>query len=201
MPRLIAVSAGLAAPLFALNGAERFSTLSAIRKHPISTMDAPMPCRIGAQGVEGDESVERRIHGPPFQAVYVYPVEHYEFWRGLCRQFGRPEALAAGSLGENLTVEGISESDVWIGDLLAVGNVRLRVTRSREPCFKLNAHLGLSMAAKMMIQSGFTGFYCAVDMPGIVMAGDAMAVIPGERSLSVLEQHRLTHDTPQRPLF
>ena len=166
--RLIAVSTGQARPLFAEDGGERFSASSAISKRPVSTLADPRPCEVTPQGLSGDESVEHKIHGPPLQAVYVYPAEHYEFWRSLARQHGRPEPAPGGALGENLTIEGLSEVSVWIGDTLAIGTAAFRVTRPREPCFKLNAHLRLSMASKMMVQSGFTGFYCAVLRTGTV---------------------------------
>ena len=89
---------------------------------------------------------------------------------------------------------------VWIGDVVAIGELRLRVTRPRAPCFKLNAHLRLAMAVKMMVQSGFTGYYCSVATPGDIAAGDAVQLIAGDRSLTVLERHQLDTRTPQRAL-
>jgi len=175
--------------------------MSAIRKHPVATLDDPKRWPVGPAGLQGDESVERRIHGPPQQAVYVYPVEHYAFWNSLVRQTGRAGPLPAGALGENLSIEGLTESQVWIGDILRIGSARLRVTRPRQPCFKLDAHLGLRMAGKMMVQSGFTGFYCTVREAGDMAPGDAIEPCPGERSLTVLESHRLANKSPQKPLF
>jgi MOSC domain-containing protein YiiM len=201
MARLIAASVGRAAPLLAGDGGERFATTSAINKRPVSTLADPRACLVDERGLEGDESVERRIHGPPLQAVYVYPLEHYRFWQSLARQHGRPPLPEAGALGENLTVEGLSESQVWIGDRLIIGTVTLRITRPRDPCFKLNARLGLSMAGKMMVQSGYTGFYCAVVHAGALTAGDAVEVIAGDRLLTVLDQHRLDHRSPRQLPF
>jgi MOSC domain-containing protein YiiM len=201
MARLIAASVGQAAPLLATDGSERFATPSAIHKRPVSTLADPRACAVSDRGLAGDESVERHIHGPPLQAVYVYPAEHYRFWQSLARQHGRPPLPEAGALGENLTVEGLSESQIWIGDVLRIGSVRLRVTRPRDPCFKLNARLGLSMAGKMMVQSGYTGFYCAVVEAGALAAGDDIAVIAGDRTLTVLDQHRLDHRSPRQLPF
>ncbi|MBM3407230.1 MAG: MOSC domain-containing protein [Betaproteobacteria bacterium] len=201
MARLIAASVGRAAPLFAQDGSERFATQSAINKRPVSTLTQPDPCAVTERGLDGDESVERRIHGPPLQAVYVYPLEHYRFWQSLAHQHGRAPLPEAGALGENLTIEGLSESQVWVGDLLAIGSVRLRVTRPRDPCFKLNARLGLSMAAKMMVQSGYTGFYCAVVQTGTLAAGDPVALTAGDRAITVLDRHRLDHRSPRQLPF
>lgn len=200
MGRLLAVSAGRSAPLFAEDAGERFSTHSAIVKRPVSTLDRPIRCAVSADGVAGDESVERRLHGPPLQAVYIYPAEHYAFWRSLAQQNRARELAHAGALGENLTVEGLTESEVWIGDVLTIGTTRLRVTRPRAPCFKLNAHLGLKMAVKMMTQSGYTGYYCTVVQAGELAAGDTVSLTPGDRALSVLERHKLDTQTPQRNL-
>lgn len=199
--RLIAASVGRAAPLLARDGAERFATTSAINKQPVSTLTDPRAWAVDERGLAGDESVERHIHGPPLQAVYVYPAEHYRFWQSLAHQHGRPPLPEAGALGENLTVEGLSEPQVWIGDLLRVGTVTLRITRPRDPCFKLNARLGLTMAGKMMVQSGYTGFYCAVVQAGSLAAGDAVEVIAGDRAITVLDRHRLDHQSPRQLPF
>jgi len=199
--KLIAASVGRAAPLLAHVGGERFATTSAIHKRPVSTLADPRACKVDERGLEGDESVERRIHGPPLQAVYVYPVEHYRFWQSLARQQGRPPLPEAGALGENLTVEGLSESQVWIGDRLRIGTVTLRITRPRDPCFKLTARLGLSMAGKMMVQSGYTGFYCAVEQPGLLAAGDPVDLLAADRAITVLDRHRLDHQSPRQMPF
>lgn len=201
MARLIAASVGRAAPLVAQDGGQPFATTSAIAKRPISTLADRQRIAVGLEGLAGDESVERRIHGPPLQAVYVYPAGHYVFWQSLARQNGRQALPEAGALGENLTVEGLVESEVWIGDVLAIGSTRLRVTRPRDPCFKLNARLGLPMAARMMVQSGYTGFYCAVASAGEIAAGDAIELIAGDRALTVLERHRLDHRSPRQLPF
>ena len=96
---------------------------------------------------------------------------------------------------------GLTEAQVWIGDLLVIGSVRLRITRPRDPCFKLNARLGLSMAAKMMVQSGYTGFYCAVVQPGTLTAGEPVELLAGDRTISVLDRHRLDHRSPRQLPF
>lgn len=201
MAQLIAASVGRAAPLLAQDGGTRFATESAINKRPVSTLAHPTPWAVSERGLDGDESVERHLHGPPLQAVYVYPADHYLFWQSLARQNGRPPLPEAGALGENLTVSGLTESQVWIGDLLAIGTVRLRVTRPRDPCFKLNARLGLSMAGKMMVQSGYTGFYCSVVEGGVLRAGDPVELLAGDRTISVLDRHRLDHRSPRQLPF
>ena len=97
------------------------------------------------------------------------------------------ENLPPCYLGENLSLQGVLEDDLFIGDSLDFGDVVLRVTQPREPCSKLNAVLGYALAAKDMVQSGRCGFYLAVDKPGMLQAGTSFEVIPGPRSISVAQ--------------
>jgi len=97
-------------------------------------------------------------------------------------------ALPHGSMGENLTLNGLLEADVWVGDVLRFPNCALRVTDPREPCFKFNAAMGFNTAVKAMAQSGFCGFYLAVDEPGTLAAGDAFALVPGPRGVGIPER-------------
>ena len=108
---------------------------------------------------------------------------------------GRDELLPYGSLGENLSIEGMLETEIWIGDTVIIESaskpqVVLRVSAPRGPCYKLNARLGFKHAAKMMVQSGYTGFYLEVLQPGAVCAGDAITVCAGSRLMRLDEQHR-----------
>lgn len=195
--QVLSVCVGRAAPLLTRNGAVH----SAIAKHPISTLQNPARCRVDTQGLAGDESVEPGIHGAPNQAVYLYPSEHYAFWQQLRAQFHRPPLPDAGALGENLLVRGLLEREVWIGDHLTIGSVVLRVTRPREPCFKLDIHLQLRMAAKMMVQSGFSGFYATVVTSGELQAGDSIELTPGERQITIAERLSISAAGAQRGLF
>ena len=135
------------------------------------------------------------------EAVYAYPSMHYAFWETVRAQAKVPGVLAPGALGENLLVEGLRETELWIGDVLQIGQARLRVTAPRTPCWKLDAAMGFGWASKMMVQSGFTGFYLAVVCQGTVAAGDEIIVSPGERMLSVAQRHAMHHRTRQQSLF
>jgi MOSC domain-containing protein YiiM len=106
---------------------------------------------------------------------------------GLCVLDGPPKvgvadidtALPHGSMGENLTLNGLLESDVWVGDVLRFPDCVLRVEQPREPCFKFNAAMGFNTAVKSMAQSGYCGFYLSVDTPGTVQAGASFELLPG----------------------
>lgn len=192
MRRLLAISAGRVEPLFTSGG----TVQSAIRKTPVSTLAKPDAIAVGAMGVEGDDQVDRSVHGGVNQAVYLYPYEHYPVWQTIRHQALKiDEPLPFGFMGENLTTEGLLESNLWVGDSLQVGptesGVLLVVTKPRAPCFKFNARMGFKHASKMMVQSAYTGTYCAVMRSGTIRAGDSIVLTPGERVIRIDEKHRM----------
>jgi MOSC domain-containing protein YiiM len=202
MRRLLAVSIGRGEALFTNAG----SVQSGIRKTPVSTLANPHAIALGAMGVEGDEQVDRSVHGGLNQAVYLYPSEHYPVWQTIRQQALQiDEPLPFGFMGENLTTEGLLETDLWVGDSLQVGpiesGVLLVVTKPRAPCFKFNARMGFKHAAKMMVQSAYTGTYCAVMRNGTVSAGDSIVVTPGERVIRIDEKHRIDTGRGQSDIF
>ena len=139
-------------------------------------------------GLMGDEQADLSIHGGLEKAVYAYPSEHYAFWQDARRQAGLggiDDSLPHGSLGENLTLEGLLETGVWAGDVLKFPGCELRVTLPREPCYKFNAAMGFGRASRLMAQTGFCGFYLAVQTPGTLRAGDSFEVIAGRRGVGI----------------
>jgi MOSC domain-containing protein YiiM len=157
--------------------------MTAIRKLPVNGSVTLDPL-----GLRGDEQANPDVHGGLSKAVYAYPSEHYEFWRKARADKGLgqiDDTLPFGSMGENLTLTGLLESDVWVGDVLEFPNCTLRVTDPREPCFKFNATMGFNTAAKVMAQSGFCGFYLAVDKAGTIAAGETFTLKAGSRQMSI----------------
>ena len=196
MNRILTISAGRTAPLlFEARGA-RESVASGIVKRPVSTLDDPLAVAVSPMGIDGDEQADLTVHGGLGQAVYVYPAEHYPFWHTVRSQAKVAGDLPHGSMGENLTVEGLLETGVWLGDQIEAGEVVLRVERHRKPCYKFDAHMGFSWATRMMVQSGYCGFYCSVVRPGKLAAGTALALRAGDRNVNIAEMHRLAHRGP-----
>ena len=159
--------------------------LSAIGKHPVAGQ-----VTVGRMGLAGDEQADPSVHGGLSKAVYAYPHEHMAFWQAQRREHGVSlfdEALPPGFMGENLSLHGLLETEVWVGDELHFPNCVLRVTEPRQPCFKFNAVMGFNQAGKAMAQSGFCGFYLAVDQPGTLVAGDSFKLVPGQRALSIAQ--------------
>jgi MOSC domain-containing protein YiiM len=93
-------------------------------------------------------------------------------------------------MGENLTVEGLSEDRLWIGDRLLLPGCVLAVSEPRFPCFKFAAAMGFEQAGKLMWQSGYCGSYLGVIEPGVVCAGDAIELQPGPREVNLRELFR-----------
>jgi len=146
------------------------------------------PVAVQPLGLAGDEQADLSVHGGLEKAVYAYPAEHYGFWRQARLHAGVAsidDALPHGSMGENLTLSGLLETGVWVGDVLRFPHCVLRVVQPREPCYKFNAAMGFNTAVKTMAQSGFCGFYLSVDEPGTVQAGDAFELLPGPRHVSI----------------
>ena len=123
--------------------------------------------RVRALNIDGDRQADLTVHGGPSKAIYVYPSEHYHFWR---RELG-DEELTPGAFGENLTTEGLLEKELNIGDRLCVGSVELAVTEPRLPCYKLGVRFNRDDMVKRFLRSRRTGFYCAVMREGELERG------------------------------
>jgi len=188
--KLLSISIGKVSGLFAQNGSEPSRVVSAIHKQSISNLDNPISVEITKLGVQGDEQADLTVHGGIEKAIYVYPSEHYPFWNELLtRETKRPVNLTPGSLGENFTIEGLLETNVYVGDILIIGDLEFSVVKLREPCFKFNAKMGYKGAAKAMLQSGFSGWYLRVNRVGALAAGAGIELIPGSRQTSIADQN------------
>ena len=138
--------------------------------------------------LEGDRQANLRVHGGADKAVYAYPAEHYDFWR---KEF--PDMpLPFGWFGENLTIAGLLEPAVHIGDRLGIGSAEVQVTSPRVPCNTLQAKFERDDMIERFLASLRTGFYLAVLQEGELGAGDAIEVIERDRNrISVTEIARL----------
>ncbi len=126
------------------------------------------------KNIEGDGQGDLRVHGGTYKAIYGYPFEHYAYWQ----QELRRNDLTYGQFGENLTVEGLLEDAVYIGDVFQIGEtVRLQITQPRVPCFKLAYKMGLPDFPKEFLESRRVGFYFRVLEEGEITAGDTIARI------------------------
>jgi len=188
--KLLSISIGKVGQLFTQNTNEPSKVVSAIHKQSISNLDNPVSVEITRLGVQGDEQADLAVHGGIDMAIYAYPSEHYTFWNELLtRETKRPINLAPGSLGENFTIEGLLETNVYVGDILLIGDLEFTVVKLREPCFKFNAKMSYKGAVKAMLQSGFSGWYLRVNRVGMLAAGARIELIPGGRQTSIAYQN------------
>jgi MOSC domain-containing protein YiiM len=151
-----------------------------------SIFKAPVSGRIRVDrlNLAGDRQSDLTVHGGVDKAVYVYPSEHYAYWREQLP--GSP--LPCGAFGENFTSDGLVEEAVCIGDRLRVGTAEFTVTQPRMPCFKLSIRFGRADMVKRFLRSGRPGFYLSVSKEGEVSVGDTVAFIArDERAVSVAD--------------
>ncbi len=195
--KLVSIHRATVAPLFVGSEGQRQVVMSAIRKQAVEGA-----VEVGPLGLAGDEQADLSVHGGLDKAVYLYPQEHYAFWHAQLERVRRqPVALAPGTLGENLATEGLVEQALWVGDRLRIGSVLLEVTEPRQPCYKFGAVMGYAAAVKHMLQSGLTGVYLKVVEPGALQAGDAIALLPGRREVSIASINDRRLKGRQRELF
>jgi MOSC domain-containing protein YiiM len=161
------------------------SVPTAIGKRPVAG-----PVAVRPLGLDGDEQADHTVHGGLSKAIYAYPALHYPFWqtvRAQAQVAAADETPPYGLLGENLTVAGLDESALWIGDRLRLPGCELAVSEPRQPCFKFNAAMGFAQASQLMNQSGYCGAYLAVLHPGVLQAGDEIEIVPGPREVNLRE--------------
>ncbi|MEH2084689.1 MAG: MOSC domain-containing protein [Nostoc sp.] len=139
-----------------------------IFKEPVS--DRVM---VRSLNLDGDRQADLTVHGGVDKAVYVYPFEHYDYWRSEL-----PDTeLTLGIFGENFTVTGLREEELNIGDRFKIGSVELMVTQPRLPCYKLGIRFGRSDMVKRFVASRRSRFYFRVLQEGEVGVGDTLELI------------------------
>jgi MOSC domain-containing protein YiiM len=124
------------------------------------------PILLGELGLAGDAVANTKHHGGAEQAVLLYSADHYADWQ---TELGLE--LPFGGFAENLTVRGLDETKVCIGDIYQVGPVKLQVTKSRIPCWKIARRWGIPDLTKRVSQTSRTGWYCRVLQAGEIETG------------------------------
>jgi len=164
MMKLISLNVGR--PRLVLRNGEPVST--GIFKDPIEER-----VMMRTLNLDGDRQADLTVHGGPSKAVYVYPAEHYEFWKNEFPEMDLPW----GMFGENFTTTGLLETEVNIGDKFRINGAEVMVTEPRMPCYKLGIRFGRTDIIKKFLQSERTGFYLSVLREGEVGPGDELALV------------------------
>ncbi len=161
------------------------------------------PVAVMRLGLDGDEQADLSVHGGPEKAVYAYGAAHYPHWAG---EF--PDLAAhftGGAMGENLTVSGLQESDICVGDIHQAGSALLQVCQPRQPCFKFALRHNNKCLPKAMVRNGFSGWYYRVLRVGQLEAGDKLTLqdrpnpdFPFTRLVEIIYHGRATVDEIRR---
>jgi MOSC domain-containing protein YiiM len=147
------------------------------------------PVRLGVLGLEGDEQAYHD-HGGSDQALLVYSHDHYAFWK---ERLGL-NLPGAGAMAENLTVDGLTEETVHIGDVFTIGDARVQITSPRGPCFKLAARYESRELPRVMQETSWTGYLMRVLEPGTIESGQPMTLVERpEDSMTVAEAARVVN--------
>ena len=160
------VSLNVGRPRLVMRNDEPVST--AIFKEPVTGRVV-----LRTLNLDGDRQADLTVHGGPEKAVYIYPSEHYAFWKQELPDMDLPW----GMFGENFTAEGILETETHIGDRFRIGAAELMVTQPRMPCYKLGIRFGRTDIIRRFLASERTGFYFSVLQEGEVAAGDEIQLI------------------------
>ncbi len=142
------------------------------------------PIFLGNEDVEGDHVIDRRYHGGIEKACYLYSADHYSFWK---EKYPSSD-WSFGMFGENLTVAGLRESEIRIGDRFLLGKALVEVAQPRQPCFKLGIRFGNQQVVEDFWLSDYPGIYVRIIESGIVMKGDPMLLVSqNQEGLTVAE--------------
>ena len=159
------------------------------------------PVAVHVEGLAGDIQVDRVNHGGPDKAIYVYSQDNYPYWE----HYMQTPAFSPGQFGENLTVSGMGDDVIHIGDIIQFGEVLTEVTQPRVPCFKLGIKMGDKSFVGTFLTSGRVGFYVRILKTGHIRPGDTierkntgpsaltirdamLALVKGQRQQDVIRQ-------------
>lgn len=147
------------------------------------------PIFLETDDVVNDYVIDRKYHGGADKACYLYSADHYSYWQNLYPALD----LKWGMFGENITVQGLHEANVNIGDVFEIGDAVVQATQPRQPCFKLEFRFNNNLIVKQFVDSGFSGVYVRVLKTGNVKTGDSMKLIERQNSISIQKVYELLY--------
>ncbi len=170
MPEIVSIQVGLPAERHYGNDADSEGKVwrSGIFKEPVEGA-----VYLGKEDFVGDAQADLRNHGGPDKAVLMYAESHYAYWKRVLPEIN----WVYGGFGENLTVTQMTEDKVALGDVYAIGDVRVEVSQPRHPCWKLARRWNQKDLAARVQQNGFSGWYVRVLKEGMVEAGQKLELL------------------------
>ncbi|MEO1527425.1 MAG: MOSC domain-containing protein [Planctomycetota bacterium] len=136
---------------------------SAFRKTPVTES-----VNVTRLGIEGDQVADTENHGGPDKAILCYAASHYALWEQEHPQLD----FGPGGFGENLTIDGIDEADVCVGDRWQTTHCEFEVSQPRQPCWKISRRWQTKSLTKEVSQSGRTGWYLRIIHGGALACGE-----------------------------
>ncbi|KAA2216419.1 MULTISPECIES: MOSC domain-containing protein [Maribacter] len=138
--------------------------------------------------VQKDTIINRVNHGGENKACYLFSADQYPFWK---EKYPNHE-WNWGMFGENLTITGLDESQIRIGNVYKMGSALVQVSQPREPCYKLGIRFGTQQILKEFIDQNHPGTYVKILEEGEVSMGDELKLIQqSENTLTVQEFYEL----------
>lgn len=147
------------------------------------------PVQVSKTGLAGDGIFNTKYHGGEDKAICVYPSAHLSHWQ---KTLGI--SLPAAPFGENLSLSGLTEQEVHIGDIFSIGTTLVQVSQPRQPCKTLALRYNKPDFVKMVVASGFTGWYLRVLQEGEIKQHDQCTLItPDPDQISVAFANQIMH--------
>ncbi|MDF2924125.1 MAG: hypothetical protein K0R57_3039 [Paenibacillaceae bacterium] len=147
------------------------------------------PVFLGKRGFDGDGQADLVNHGGEDKAVCVYCIGHYPYWEKVLGQ-----AIGPAAFGENVTVTGMTEEEVCIGDILRLGQAVVQISQPRQPCYKLGYKYGRTDMPVLVQNTGYTGYYYRVVEEGLVAKGDGVSLLDqSPHGMSVAAANRIMY--------
>jgi ferredoxin-NADP reductase/MOSC domain-containing protein YiiM len=154
-------------------------------KHPVDG-----PALVRRLNIDGDGQGDANGHGGEQRAVLVYQIQSYRHWQ---EYFGRDD-FTHGQFGENLTVDGLPDDEVCIGDRYRIGEAEFEVTQPRVTCYRVGLRLGEPELPALLVSHHRPGFYLRVITEGHIQAGDRIVkTMTGPGALSVADTDALLY--------
>ena len=119
-----------------------------------------------------DEQSDKENHGGPDKAICAYNFEYYKYLEDTY-----DISLPLCAFGENLSLKGVSDSDICIGDRFQYGEVTLEVSQPRQPCWKISTILGIKNLTSIVVKEHKTGFYFRVIQDGVITPNDTLKLL------------------------
>ncbi|MGW9685666.1 MOSC domain-containing protein [Flagellimonas sp. 2504JD1-5] len=177
--KVISTNIGKPTPI-TWNGQE---STTGIFKYPVN-----QPIILETESVSNDNISDRKVHGGIYKACYLFSADQYPYWK---KKYSNLD-WDWGMFGENLTVEGLDETKLRIGNIYKLGTALVQITQPREPCFKLGIRFDDQDILKEFIDHGFPGTYVKVLEVGQVKVGDVLELMEeSENTLTTQQFYQL----------